>query len=265
MRLTVLNKGWMYNKAGDLCGINLGSDFCAEHEEGIGLIQAAFGINGVVKKQVTKLMGIPIRTKSVMTPGIDARTIDKVPDTFVYGLDDFKYFGYYDTTFSKWTQTLLKDAIGILQSDPTGSIDFIAYWCDRGFFVVSEDKEMIAMQDAFMNKDIAIFMGERHFISNRGLVLAIKSKLDADVIDKMMESDEDMIELNRQALLTGIKEKLDKAGKRYYALSPRWRGDYKLEVCFWLNPYDQHKYNYGMYSVDELLQWIDEKGPVIRK
>ena len=79
----------------------------------------------------------------------------------------------------------------------------------------------------------------------------------------------------RSAAATGIEEVLKKAGKRYYALSPRWAAsikgtkngevETKYGVVFWLNPCDQYKNNYGHFTVEELQQWAKGEGPIPKK
>src|SRR3546814_19195425 len=76
---------------------------------------------------------------------------------------------------------------------------------------------------------------------------------------------------------TGIKEKIDAlpvhygslAMKRYFALCPKWTSPGLIEgrttahpVIFFLNPAQQDKNNHGWYTVEELEQWLDGKGPV---
>jgi hypothetical protein len=69
---------------------------------------------------------------------------------------------------------------------------------------------------------------------------------------------------------TKIEEKIKKADLRYFALSPRWCNDgektrTKYPIVFWLNPHDQHIYNSGWFTVEELEQWISKTGPVLKK
>ena len=75
------------------------------------------------------------------------------------------------------------------------------------------------------------------------------------------QADKDVLELYSKAIETGIYEKLEAAGKRFFALSPKILKD---GLRFWLNPYDQHIYNSGWYSVKDLEEWIDNKGKIIK-
>lgn len=75
------------------------------------------------------------------------------------------------------------------------------------------------------------------------------------------------LQQRRQALPRSSK----KAGLSWYALKPAWRDFFEdpvyqseYKVIFFLNPEGQNKYNSGWFTVEELLQWIKGKGPVIR-
>ena len=75
--------------------------------------------------------------------------------------------------------------------------------------------------------------------------------------------DEDYFRLITVASETGIYKILKDAGKRFFALSPKWKDDNKEEVVFWLNPIEQHIYNYGWFTVEDLKLWAKNEGPVM--
>jgi hypothetical protein len=68
---------------------------------------------------------------------------------------------------------------------------------------------------------------------------------------------------------------LTKAKKKWFALSPKWSGEIKstvngeintqFDVIFWLNPMDQHTNNAGWWTVEQLMQWGEGKGPVVER
>lgn len=264
MKKTVLNKAWLTNEKGEFCGVDLGSDFCAEHESGIDLIKAAFNIDGIVKKKVTKIFGLPVRTKDEPNFGLSARLINTIPKQFVHGIaGKHRFIGFYDSMFAKWIDTLVKDAVRDMRLRK-GS-DFVAYWCDRGFLIVSDDQsKILELKEAFYASNIAIFLGNSNFISNRGFVIAIATKLDKSITDAMYVADKSSFELSKKVEAMGIYEKLKTAGKDYYALSPRWNDD-KTDVIFWLNPVEQRKHHYGWFTLADLEAWINDEGPIIKK
>jgi hypothetical protein len=64
-----------------------------------------------------------------------------------------------------------------------------------------------------------------------------------------------------------LEKKLREAGKKWFALSPRWateKHNTEHSVVFWLNPMEQRTNNSGLYTVEELLLWAENKGPIVR-
>lgn len=94
--------------------------------------------------------------------------------------------------------------------------------------------------------------------------LSLYLKIPQEQSDEIFSADEDHYNLQIAAEKTGIYEKLEKASKGYYALSPRWKDKEKKEILFWLNPHDQRDYESGWYGVKELEQWIKNEGPIIK-
>lgn len=62
-------------------------------------------------------------------------------------------------------------------------------------------------------------------------------------------------------LLEEVKQTLRDQGKEWRSLE-RWQW-LDGEIRFWLNPVDQSSYNVGWFSIDELIQWAHEMGPVL--
>lgn len=63
------------------------------------------------------------------------------------------------------------------------------------------------------------------------------------------------------ALLEEVKTTLRDQGKEWRSLE-RWQY-IDGEICFWLNPTDQSRYNMGWFSIDALIQWTHDLGPVM--
>jgi hypothetical protein len=54
------------------------------------------------------------------------------------------------------------------------------------------------------------------------------------------------------------------------ALRPSWVSDKKeantiYDVHYWLNPSDQNNDNYGWYTVEDLMLWAVNNGPIPKK
>ena len=69
-----------------------------------------------------------------------------------------------------------------------------------------------------------------------------------------------------------IEKRLKKAGKSWFALSPKKlnkedmeKHKTKFSVIFWLNPTEQRIVNYGWFTVEELRMWIKGKGPIVKQ
>lgn len=107
--------------------------------------------------------------------------------------------------------------------------------------------------------------GSKNPFSRGGLVLAIYDKLPEDAKKTIKESHEETKALQDALNASGIKEKLQKADKGYYALSPSFltfEKETKYSIVCWLNPYDQQNVNYGWFTIEELEQWVENKGPI---
>lgn len=62
-------------------------------------------------------------------------------------------------------------------------------------------------------------------------------------------------------LFEEVKTTLSDQGKEWHSLE-RWQW-MEGEIRFWLNPSDQENYRTGWFSIDELIAWSQERGPVI--
>ena len=250
---------WRINDDDQFCGVNFGYDFAAEHESGISGIRTSFGIktyNGnTTINSIKKMFG-------ALKPafGIEARIIKEKPASFtIKQKGDFCCI-YYSSSFL--TDTVFEDGIKSLswEMSKANGKDLVCYWGENSFMLITTNQANFQeLKKAFNNLTIAIFTAGKD-----GLVLALSEKLDAKTKSDLMSSDYNAWELKKEAENLGIEEALIKAKKEYHALRPAWKDDKKTVVHFWLNPYDQQKYNHGWYSVEELKDWINEKGPIIK-
>jgi hypothetical protein len=144
-----------------------------------------------------------------------------------------------------------------------------------------------SLYNALVSGEVAVWLGGGGFLMNAGLCLAIIDKVDDEKKAVMAKADKSNADLKVAAQKTGIKDKIDKKnefwkqcqevenGQRcydkaphaYMALSPAWSlslagSKTKYNVVFWLNPYHQQEVNYGWYTVEELEQWLEGKGPI---
>jgi len=254
MKIGLFNRKWI-ECDGEFVGVSLGLDYAAEHECGIKDIRSDFGIT---KSTIEKRM-LGIKTIEVPLFGVAIRTIHKNPTSF-FEKDGMYILGYTGGN-PEFLKSLFKTEKTRLKMSKEG---FVGLWDSRSFALVSKDKDrMEALRDAFAENNMAIFLGTSEALnSGDGLNLCIVSKMPRKVLNDMDESDRKAHQLRIDVDKLGIEDRLLKAKKRYYALSPTRRGD---RIKFWLNPCEHQLYNYGWYTVEELDQWIANEGPVMKE
>jgi hypothetical protein len=103
-----------------------------------------------------------------------------------------------------------------------------------------------------------------------GLVLAIESHIPQEQKDGFKSGYEDIYCIEDAAKKTGVEERLRAAGKKWFALSPKWifdrmKAESQYDVCFWLNPYDQDCNNSMWCTVEDLDLWIKDEGPIPKR
>lgn len=230
-------------------GFHLPADFTAEHEWGIVDMKRCFGIPN---PEITcEPFGLERRKSTIVPENLHYLEKDKEIYLFMnsYGdhiPNDLKYY---------------RDGIG-------------GAWDGNGFgIVVSKENENYCnkikeIKQAIDACDVAVFLGGGRVFENSGLNVAIASKISKKNIKLWEDGDKELAKLYKDAEETGIKKKLEDANLRYYALSPSRPNKNmktKYNVMFWLNPQKQDIHNYGYFSVEELEQWIEGKGPIPKK
>jgi hypothetical protein len=270
--------GWLLNDQGRTIGINLGADYTAEHEWGIEPTQTAFGL---------------APKKDVGTYGIKRRTITKLPD------DGIDYATRKPTPRLAFHMTKEKEpraALIFCSYDAQQDMDLIfnskmgarelylnksddrprdrgeqnlaTAWSDSDFGILVRGKNycnrLKEIYDAILKFDAAIWIGGGQVFQNGRLIIAIVSRCPKDGLDKMEECDREIFALKKAANDSGIYDLLKKSDKGYYALSPKqWNKEKPGEPLFWLNPMEQNKYNYGWFTLEDLRQWAEDKGPIM--
>lgn len=275
------NSELIKDEQGQLLGFNLGADYCAEHEWGIDGIKHSFGIDvDSSEKPFAKWWEkiLLFTTKSAL--GVDKRLITKCPELvkgeYKISIKDYKqpkskpvkhtiyYIGFKPYHFSASSkEKRFEEEIkrGVYYIDETKKV--WGWWSEGDFMVASTDKQAIEdLYQAFQVLDVTISVGGGNVFQNGGLHFVIKSRISQDVVDDVYQKDLDNLNLKKAASSTGIYEKLEKAGKHFYALSPKWKDAEKKEIVFWLNPQEQHSNNSGWYTISDLEDWIKGVGKI---
>lgn len=255
-------------------GVNLGWDYTAEHEWGINGIKQAFGITDIIQPKRKGLFN-----KSTKLYGLDRLAIHTIPENFIMFDVVHSKQKYTVLTYMFNKQNLIFNDSGTLKSSEFNKFPFplwlfdskkqnaIAAW-DYNYFAVctkfDNKKYLQELYDAFMKLDVVIYVGgSNNPFSNGGLMLMIKSNLEPLYGEDFKKQDLYKEKLEQDVAKTKIVEKLKKANKEYYALEPKY--DENGELQFYLNPQEQSKYNYGWFTLNDLLLWIEDKGPIIKQ
>ena len=251
----------------NLIGIDLGWDFTAEHERGISKIKDLFGIKNKSTK-LKKVFGVENRTINLVPNNlIFVKTIYQKKKCYLLALPSI----YTNLKFNK-NGNLSRDSLNIFNlflwnlfdEKKDSSNHIAASWDEKSFAIITTEENKDKLEEiynALLNKDAIILLaGSNNPYANNGLCIFIKSKLSKDFLDMLYEVDKDDYELQKAVDKTKIVEILKKANKEYYALEPRF---FDGVLKFWLNPKEQSKYNYGWFTVDELLLWTKNEGPIM--
>jgi hypothetical protein len=239
------------NEQKGFVGFILGADFTAEHEWGIRELKDALGINSEITR---KFCGLSSRTMT----GYDKRYLH-IEHGKEYSLLTFEQN-------NTWNEPRGLDDEEL---HPYKGDEFVCAWDGSSFGIViaKEHKQMLEdLKAAFERNDIAVWIGGRskNPFENPGLIVVIASMVSEENKKMMCDSDLDHLELMKAFKKTGIEELLKKAGKGYYALSPKWKNEEKKELVFWLNPHEQNKYDSNWFTLQNLIDWTHDKGPVIK-
>jgi hypothetical protein len=271
-------------KSGTFLGFNLSADYCAEHEWGIKGLDGAFERDKITHK-ISKAPTLPDKKRYGGGGMVFMTSKDKKTAVLMYN-------EYWNDEFLKKLETpmtgpQLEKVVGEYTRDlhlsggwtsgrtvyPPDKIS--AAWDEKSFGILVKNGndllDMVAylqsVAEAFAKKDVAIWLGGGGVFQNAGLCITIYSALPKDVLDGWKEFYEDCERLKKASDATGIEAKLKAAGKRWFALSPRWikefkdKSESKHPVIYWLNPNEQHIHNFGWFTVEQLEQWAEDKGP----
>lgn len=232
-------------------GVDLSSDFTAEHEWGIQPIEMALGIP--LDNTIEENFGIKGRTVTIFNEGMFFFEQKETHTCLLF--DDSGYAKNW-----KWRMDYE------LNPEPK---EMSAAWSERDFGIVMVNSfahNILAdLYGAFQKKDVAIMLGGSQGFQNPGLMIMIASKVPKEVDEKLRKGDGSYFRLQKAVEKTNIRQILKDAGKEYFALSPSWKGEGEKEITYWLNPEHQQDNNYGWFALQDLLDWAQDKGPIPMK
>lgn len=235
---------FILNEDGEIGAVNLSSDCCTEHESGIGGIRTHLGIKAGTDKNN---LGIKSRTITIFNPRHFFFEKGKTHACLTFEPEAAKMRGWRNYGLNKSPK------------------EIASAWDDSSFGIVVENRYQKFLEDlyeAFQKKDVAVYFGESRFLMPHGLIIAIVSRIPEAVKKGMYKIDESRFRLEEEMKKTGIREKLKEAGKIYYSLNPRWKDDSETEIMFHLNPQDQENDREGYFTLQDLIDWTEDKGPI---
>ncbi len=268
------------------CGISLGFDFCAEHEMGTEGINHALELGHAGKTGLARFLAKPIdesnlrlalyeRTKATKTIAAETRLVFHLRPEVAQ-----------DLASPKCTRRGLPAA---WIEDGACDKPLKASWGKDGFCIRAfgdEERDMVRkLHDAARAGDLLVSSaGSANPFSRGGLCLTILSMIPQSVHDAVAEQEAEQKRLEAAVAKTKIEKTLTKAGLRWYALKPSWSDGFKSvkrpisaqdddaavapktkhPVMFFLNPMEQHKYNHGWFTVEELQDWAKGAGPIMK-
>lgn len=253
-------------ETGQVLGVCLGGDYYAEHETPADQIYWAFGLDrsklGVERLQATKFPQPLVKTgtvnhKPAMLVYFSARWVGRIEREIKNGANCRKIAG--ELGLLGWS--LEEEFSAAWDSESFGLLV-------RGQPNIKKLEEVLQLWEAH---DICLSQYKKGPFGASGLAITSVNVFSKEEREEMLERDQNKLQLKKAAEKTGIAKKLKNAGLRWHALEPEWTDFFKdpvyhskYKVIFFLNPHEQDKYNAGWFTVEELLQWIKGKGPVIK-
>lgn len=260
--------GWLMD--GDkVVGINLGADYCAEHEWGIKSLKRQLAIDpneiGIEARKIQRLKPEDLRlvdTKITKYGDFVSKAGKAVRHKTVKAKALIFCEGIY------WSHLKPGEYVGSRELQIYGDKTMATAWDEGSFGILVEEEHFDKLQqiyDAFLRMDISVWLGGGGVFQNAGLVVAITSNVPEASKKTMRNADLDRFALEEAHKRSGIEEELTKAGKRWFALSPRWKDSEKTELVWWLNPMEQHIHEFGWFDINDLRQWAKNEGPCMKK
>lgn len=245
---------------GRVIGLNLGFDFAAEHEWGFKWAARHLGRPA---EPTAELFGVGARTTTTVSPDFLIEILEHGDDLWLRGQPAWyaRHGTLADDLKPGKGSHNMRSLVAALAHQP-----MVAGWdADTGFCVGGKSAEARA---AIQVAHQALVGGRCFILQSGGIFGAGGLKLiDADLIpsevdERLRAADLSNLRLKEAVEASGIRARLEAAGRRYFALSPRWEDEAAGTFRFWLNPMEQDRNNYGWFSLADLEAWADGEGPI---
>lgn len=255
MRKGCSGSGFVY-EGETLVGVALGVDACAEHECGIKQLMEMFEMDrsatGIAKRlihahPVEWYQNDKVGGFASNWPG-ERRNLDHL------------------LLCMEWVEPYV-----IFKGKPNerhSGGGFQGAWDEGEFAAFSDKPEEIALlkeiYEHIVKDDAILMMAKGAWVMSGGLAIGIASRMPERTKQEWEDFDQKQKRLKAAVAKTGIEEYLKKCGKTYFALRGEFKDETEKELTFLLNPMEQHKYNWGWYSLDDLIAWGENTGRVVK-
>lgn len=232
------------NDKGEFFGFKLHPDFVAEHEWGIANLQLSLGINpdklGINGRKITNPYWV--------------RVADGNQALYLFVYENFGLHKNVGEWFDK------QEALYTKHPDKLNSA-----WDGSSFYIAAKTEEekkfLVELSEHADKKDMAVWL-------SGGLVIAIKSKLDKDLVKQMMEVDKKSKALKKEDKKLNLYDKIREKSP-YAGVQARWTSEFigsveynnttidqrtKYKILYWLNMSSV----YGYFTVEEIKEWLEK-------
>lgn len=256
---------------GNKVGIATGADYCAEHEWGIKPLRSALGMDDA-------LLGAD--RYRIREWSHSVRFDTQKNTNWIVGVLNFGEAAIRPLTVPLvlfWRKTG--------QHTPCENHSLFCEWDETGCRIVVQGEDNVALlqklyADIQGGNGFLMLAGSSNPFSRSGLTIIGMNDIPDEQKRKILAAHEDFQRLTEASVATGIERLLQathtnafrypESGCRWYALSPRWahpqeQSRTKYAVVYWLNPQSQDQLNAGWFTVEELTQWAQGTGPVIKR
>lgn len=271
MRAGTNKKDWIVDNKGGFIGLSLGHDFCFEHENGVSRLHRALGVPDLEFPIGTGDRKISVCPEQLSFVTYEIKPKDKRRKTSAPAASlILMERGYRELTHEEVLKSCgLKFYTNVYDKWHAPQDDLMCSWDEREFGINVRGAENVnrlrELYEAFQRCDIALAYPSSSGFLRTGLSFAIASKIPRKSEDVIREQDMAHQRLHLAAKATGVYQMLEKAGLRYFALAPGWDNSKdEDDVVFFLNPEQQSRFNHGWFTVAELQDWAQGKGPVIK-
>jgi hypothetical protein len=280
---------------GHFIGVDLGRDFTTEHECGIGPLKALFGGYSTRKdphngfhlsdfeswkatrdERRARFLGLGRFFADPPPPptGLARRKITRVPEAPVFMATWFVPLLQSEKTYGLAAYRN-SDSLRVLHrfAEKYPDRDLVTAWSDESFVVIGRSdatrERLTDLASAIVNLNVVIgsvnsrYDRDAAIKTSGGLCLLIADRVPSIIVEDWRRGDEESFNSERLLDETGIKDFLAQHDKRFYALTRYHASDDGVWRA-WLNPCEQHLYDAGWYTIDELRAWAKDEGPVVK-